>query len=141
MVIGEHFRLSFLISRLLRNARYRGDGLESPVVKVSFTDTIFGDDEKEGHIIVAIRDNGPLMSREEMKTIMKPLETTRQAPIDKCNISDVRMIAKAIRADLTVTTEMNYEKCYGHLGFGSLTVFTLVLPVHIVPSNDRSLLL
>jgi len=70
LVTGEHFRLSFLISRLLRNARYRGDGLESPVVKVSFTDTIFGDDEKEGHILVAICDNGPLMSREEMKTIM-----------------------------------------------------------------------
>jgi len=83
------------------------------------------DDEESPTLVVEIIDLGPVMTREEQMIIKKPLDSTRQAPLDKCNISDVRLIVKAVNADLEISTVEQDEQT-------SCTCFTLILPVIIV---------
>jgi hypothetical protein len=49
-----------------------------------------------------VNDNGPHFTREEEFIILKPLSNFRQAPMDKCNLSDIRKITKAIGAKVFV---------------------------------------
>jgi hypothetical protein len=50
-------------------------------------------------------DNGPRFTRDEEFLILKPLTSFRQAPMDKCNISDIRKITKAIQAKIFIKVD------------------------------------
>jgi hypothetical protein len=60
------------------------------------------------------------MTKKDQETILKPLTVLTQNSLDKCNLSDIRKIAKAIDAKILV-----HRKVFD-------TKFTLCVPVAIV---------
>ena len=63
-------------------------------------------------------DSGPKFTRDDEIIILKPLTSFRQAPMDKCNISNLRKITKAINAKIFVTNDKDDK-----------TSFVLQIPV------------
>ena len=62
-------------------------------------------EQEKNYLQVKVIDNGPMFTRDEQFIILKPLTSFRQAPMDKCNISNLRKITKAINAKIFVTND------------------------------------
>jgi hypothetical protein len=62
-------------------------------------------DEEKDYLQVKVIDSGTPFTRAEQYTILKPLTSLRQAPMDKCNISNLRKITKAINAKIFVKND------------------------------------
>ena len=62
-------------------------------------------EQEKNYLQVRVIDNGPTFTRDEQFIILKPLTSFRQAPMDKCNISNLRKITKAINAKIFVTND------------------------------------
>jgi hypothetical protein len=61
-------------------------------------------EQEKDYLQVKVTDSGPVFTRDEQFIILKPLTSFRQAPMDKCNISNLRKITKAINAKIFVTS-------------------------------------
>ena len=53
-------------------------------------------------ITVKVSDLGSKLNKQEIELIQQPLTSLGTQGIDKCNISDIRAIAKAINAELAI---------------------------------------
>lgn len=110
---GDLHRFEYLISTLLCNAFKRGGFISNFVlVKVRCwyysgslipEELVSEEDLEERHYLqVEVTDQGPKMTKQEHRTILTPLTNLRQEPLDKCNLSDIRLIVKAMNAKLSV---------------------------------------
>ena len=114
MITGEKKRLNYLASKLVHNALLRcGNNLISLTkVKFSVVNECFDEDDMAGKLYLQVKiiDYGPKLTKQRQVTILKPLTNLPQEPLDKFNISDIRLISKAIGAKMIVTEkEISFE--------------------------------
>jgi hypothetical protein len=109
-----------LAKKLIYSVFLKGQLQYSPISFVIVKLSFYKDLDEDTFLQVEVTDQGNRMTRLQQASILKPLTSLGKDNLDKCNLSDIRSICKAINAKLEVREQL------------LCTQFFLTLPVTVL---------